>query len=284
MANTILRVETANTFDQWRIVTNTLVNAANELRNNTYIKDSGGLTVSNGSIVVSKGNIQIVNGTLQIDRTGETLYVVSDARVGGNLIVGNALTVAGVNVFTSLATTTVAYTRANSASNTVRVSANSGSVQSNVGLNFVNTSSILVSVSAGTAGNANVAFAFASGAAPTFSTLSVTGDATITGNVLSQGVVTLDATVRTSNFNAVANKRYLANTVAGVVTMTLPASPAIGDRICVVDYGRNFGTLNLTVGRNTKLIMGLSEDLTCDITGSSVDLVYTDTTKGWILI
>ena len=92
MANTILRVETSNTFDQWRIVTNTLVNAANELRNNTYAKDSGGMVFSNGSITVSNGNIQIVNGTLQIDRSaGETFYVASDGRLGGNLTTSNAI-------------------------------------------------------------------------------------------------------------------------------------------------------------------------------------------------
>jgi len=51
-----------------------------------------------------------------------------------------------------------AYTAANSAANTTRVSANSSSTQSAVGINFINTSTVIVSVGAGVAGTANVGF------------------------------------------------------------------------------------------------------------------------------
>ena len=60
----------------------------------------------------------------------------------------------------------LAYAKANSAANTARVSANGGSTQVAAnGINFINTASVTVVVSAGTDGNANVAFS-ASGTSP----------------------------------------------------------------------------------------------------------------------
>ena len=44
------------------------------------------------------------------------------------------------------------------ASNTARVFANSASAQGNVSLNFVNTATVQVSVTAGSSGNANISF------------------------------------------------------------------------------------------------------------------------------
>jgi hypothetical protein len=46
----------------------------------------------------------------------------------------------------------------------------------------------------------------------------------------------------------------------------------------VADAGANFGTNNLTVGRNGSTIGGLAENLVIDITGVSVQLVYDGTT------
>ena len=90
MANTIIQVLTSNTFDQWRIVTNTLVNAANELRNNTYVKDSGGLSLTSGSITLSNGNMQVTDGVLQVSKSsGESFYVAADGRIVGTLTTGN---------------------------------------------------------------------------------------------------------------------------------------------------------------------------------------------------
>jgi hypothetical protein len=42
----------------------------------------------------------------------------------------------------------------------------------------------------------------------------------------------------------------------------------------VADAGANWGTNNLTVGRNGSTIGGLAENLICDITGASVQFVY----------
>jgi len=173
VANTILQVLTSNTFDQWRIVTNTLVNAANELRNNTYLKDSGGMSLANGSITVTQGNIQIVNGSLQLDKTsGESLYIASDGRLVGTLTVGNVsstgnitttgtinavnrLFVGGVNVQSTLAG---AFQQANTAynqANTAHNQANSAFGQANAAYAQANTAN---SIAISAYGQANVAF------------------------------------------------------------------------------------------------------------------------------
>jgi len=70
----------------------------------------------------------------------------------------------------------------------------------------------------------------------------------------------------------------LADTSGGAFTITLPATPATGAQVVVADAGASWGTNNLTVARNGSTIGGLAENLVCDITGVSVQLVYDGTT------
>ena len=85
-------------------------------------------------------------------------------------------------------------------------------------------------------------------------------------------------TVKTANYTAVANDGVQTNTSGGAFTVTLPATPAVGDQIVVTDSAGSWATNNLTVGRNGSTIEGLAEDLTCDIPGISVQLIYNGTT------
>ena len=89
--------------------------------------------------------------------------------------------------------------------------------------------------------------------------------------------------VKTSGFTGVAGEGYFCNTTSAAFTLTLPASPAIGDEVAVVDYAGTFDTNNLTVGRNSKNIQGLAADLTVSTERAGFTLVYTDTTQGWLL-
>jgi hypothetical protein len=68
------------------------------------------------------------------------------------------------------------------------------------------------------------------------------------------------------------------NTSGGAFTVTLPATPAVGDQVFVVDTAASWATNNLTVGRNGSTIEGLSENLVCDISSVSVQFVYSGTT------
>jgi hypothetical protein len=79
---------------------------------------------------------------------------------------------------------------------------------------------------------------------------------------------------KTANYTAVANDGVLTNTTGGAFTVTLPASPSNGDQVIVADAFGTWGTNNLTVGRNGSNIVGLAQDLVCDIASVSVQFVY----------
>jgi hypothetical protein len=89
--------------------------------------------------------------------------------------------------------------------------------------------------------------------------------------------------VKTGTYTAVAGEGIFANTTSGAWTLTLPASPAIGDEVSVVDYAGTFDTNNLTIGRNSKNIQGSAADLTVATERAGFTLVFTDGTQGWLL-
>jgi hypothetical protein len=87
-----------------------------------------------------------------------------------------------------------------------------------------------------------------------------------------------DFEIKTSNFNATAGVRYAVDTSGNVVTATLPATPSTGDAIFFADGGGAFGTNNLTIARNSKTIMALTQDMTISNNNSSTGLLYTGST------
>ena len=89
--------------------------------------------------------------------------------------------------------------------------------------------------------------------------------------------------VKTTAFTAVAGEGYFINTTSGAITMTLPATPTLGDEVSVIDYAGTFDTNNLTVGRNSENIQGSAADLTVATERAGFTLVYTDGTQGWLL-
>jgi hypothetical protein len=109
-----------------------------------------------------------------------------------------------------------------------------------------------------------------------------------TGNVLTSNGTTwtsavlpaggLTYVVKTANYTTQDKEGVLADTSGGAFTVTLPATPATGAQVVVADAGANWGTNNLTVGRNGSTIGGLAENLVCDITGASVQFVYDGST------
>ena len=89
--------------------------------------------------------------------------------------------------------------------------------------------------------------------------------------------------VKTGNFTASAGHGVFANTTSSAWTLTLPASPSIGDEVSFVDYAGTFDTNNLTIGRNSSKIHGADEDLTVSVERAANTLVFTDSTQGWLL-
>lgn len=86
-----------------------------------------------------------------------------------------------------------------------------------------------------------------------------------------------------TNTVAVSNRTYWVNTTAGAVTLTLPASPVIGDFIKITDLAGTFATNNLTVARNGQNIMRTADDMTISTNGASIRMVWYDASRGWLL-
>jgi hypothetical protein len=95
------------------------------------------------------------------------------------------------------------------------------------------------------------------------------------------GTVDWQTSIKTTSFTAVSGEGYFVNTTSGAITMTLPASPSVGDIVSVKDYAQTFDTNNLTVGRNSEPIEGQTFDLVLNTEGSAITLIYGDATKGW---
>jgi hypothetical protein len=88
--------------------------------------------------------------------------------------------------------------------------------------------------------------------------------------------------VKTSNYTASAGQGVFANTTSASFTVTLPASPTLGDEVSIVDYAGTFDSNALTVGRNSSKIFGADEDLTVSTERAAFTLVFTDSTQGWL--
>ena len=88
--------------------------------------------------------------------------------------------------------------------------------------------------------------------------------------------------VKTSNFTASAGQGVFCNTSGGAFTLTLPASPSVGDEVSFIDYAGTFDTNNLTIGRNSSKILGAEADLTVAVERAANTLVFTDSTQGWL--
>ena len=108
-----------------------------------------------------------------------------------------------------------------------------------------------------------------------------------TGGVLSWEELEAGGTswqaVKTGNYTASAGEGVFCNTTSGSFTLTLPASPSIGDEVSFIDYAGTFDTNALTIGRNSEKINGATADLTVSVERAANTLVYTDGTQGWLL-
>jgi len=88
--------------------------------------------------------------------------------------------------------------------------------------------------------------------------------------------------IKTGNFTAEAGQGVFANTTSSAFTVTLPASPDLGDEVTVVDYAGTFDSNACTIGRNSQPIQGVAEDLVVSTERASFTLVYVDSTQGWL--
>jgi hypothetical protein len=110
-------------------------------------------------------------------------------------------------------------------------------------------------------------------------------DGTITSAKLASGTDGLFAwqSVQTTGFTAVAARAYPCNTTSAAFTVTLPASPSIGDQVLLLDYAGTFATNNLTVNPNSLKIQTQTGNRIFNTSRLALTFTYVDSTQGWVL-
>ena len=99
--------------------------------------------------------------------------------------------------------------------------------------------------------------------------------AAIASNPITVGITTA---VTSSNITATVNTHVYVDTAAR--TITLPASPTIGQRV-LITVGNFTDTV---VGRNGSNIMSSASNLTMDAAYLSIQFIYTNSTVGWAMV
>lgn len=95
------------------------------------------------------------------------------------------------------------------------------------------------------------------------------------GGITWQNVITSNTTVSVGN-------AYPIDTSSSNVLITLPSNPSAGNVIIITDYKQTFGVHPVTVNPNGQNIYGASSNVTLNNSGESVNMVYIDSTQGWI--
>ena len=110
--------------------------------------------------------------------------------------------------------------------------------------------------------------------------------ATLTNNGSASGFASISwqSAIKTASFTAVAGEGYWVNTTSSAITIILPASASVGDRIIFTDYARTWGTNNIIIDSNGLNYQGESDQANVEYNtnGQSVDIVYSGATQGWI--
>lgn len=83
----------------------------------------------------------------------------------------------------------------------------------------------------------------------------------------------------TTSLTAVKSRLYVITSTP--LTLTLPLAPASGD---LVGVSNRSGNTNAIIARNSSNIMSLAEDMTVDSVDAGFTLVYSDATRGWVIV
>lgn len=99
-----------------------------------------------------------------------------------------------------------------------------------------------------------------------------------TGPTGASGV--LPSVAVSSNISLSSGNKYFVDTSAAR-TLTLPASPTLGDEVQIFDASGTAGTNNITVSNNSVKINGVLDSALLDVDGVAAVFVYTGSTYGW---
>ena len=101
--------------------------------------------------------------------------------------------------------------------------------------------------------------------------------------MLQKGMTSVTAASKTT-YTAVAGDQIVVDTVANPVTITLPASPAVGDEVTIMDgsASNGFATNNCIIDRGGSNIEGDAVNDALATNNECVTLIYANATKGWL--
>ena len=105
------------------------------------------------------------------------------------------------------------------------------------------------------------------------------GSGSITTNNINVKDVDWQAVV-TSDTTMVAGRGYFVDSSGGIKTMTLPASPSVGDTVAV--HALDGATNAVTVARNSSNIEGGTGNLSLDSNYGALTLIFSDASNGWV--
>jgi len=90
--------------------------------------------------------------------------------------------------------------------------------------------------------------------------------------------------VTASTVTVESNKGYFINTTSNACTVTLPASPDVGDQVILLDYARTWDTNAITIDSNGNDFQNQSDDyiVDYDTEGQGINIVFSGSTNGWI--
>jgi hypothetical protein len=88
--------------------------------------------------------------------------------------------------------------------------------------------------------------------------------------------------VQTTGFTAVAGRAYPCNTTSASFTVTLPATPSIGQQVLLLDYAGTADTNAIVINPNGNKIEGATSNLQLSGEREGVTLTYIDSTQGWL--
>jgi hypothetical protein len=294
-----------------RVLVKSQTNAA---QNGIYVVQASGAALRasdfNEPLEVDGGDFVFVTGGTLYDNTGWVQTTTNVVTIGTDPIVftqfsgagtyqaGTGLTLTG-NVFSINTSTTVdtstAQTLTNKTLTSPVINTPSGITKSDVGLgNVDNTSDANKPISTATQTALDLKANLAS---PTFTGTVVLPNSTVTNAMLANSSVTINGTAVSlggsttisaaptpqavsSNITLQHNYNYFVDTTAAR-SLTLPASPSLGDTIAIFDASSSAATNNITVLSNSSKINGTVQDLAIDVNNAAVVLIYTGATYGW---